>query len=99
MNTNKEILIVVQGELEGKTIMFKALGTPMSGEMQWHEKTVGTGWDFEDRVYKVKPMSIRDYIESELGATQHPLSDPEYWEGARHAYYKVLSKLKEMENK
>ena len=63
--TNDEIIKVVQSETEGKTILVKALGVPMSGEMQWHEKSTDKPWDFTNRAYKVKPMTIEDFIEKQ----------------------------------
>ena len=64
--TNDEILKVVQGETEGKTIMVRGLisGRIIDSEY-WHEKSTDKPWDFTNRAYKVKPMTIEDFIEKQ----------------------------------
>ena len=72
MNTNDEIIKVVQSETEGKTILVKALFitgvshiTP--SDIQWHEKSADKPWDFTNRAYKVKPVSVEDFVQSMIG--------------------------------
>ena len=66
--TNDEILKVVQGETEGKTIMVRGLisGRIIDSEY-WHEKSTDKPWDFTNREYKVKPVSVEDFVQSMIG--------------------------------
>ena len=68
MNTNDEIIKVVQGETEGKTIMVRGLisGRIIDSEY-WHEKSTDKPWDFNNREYKVKPVSVEDFVQSMIG--------------------------------
>lgn len=68
MNTNEEILVVIQAGIEGKTVMVRSLNVNRchGAEFTWHEKAVDKHWDFANREYKVKPMSVEEYIELQL---------------------------------
>jgi len=91
--TNDEILKVVQGETEGKTIMVRGLisGRIIDSEY-WHEKSTDKPWDFTNRAYKVKPMSIKDYIEARL---DEPWNDTEFARGAIEMLDNILNFIKE----
>ena len=95
--TNDELLKVVQGETEGKTIMVRALFitgvshiTP--SDIQWHEKSADKSWLFGSCEYKVKPMSIKDYIEARL---DEPWNDTEFARGAIEMLDNILNFIKE----
>ena len=91
--TNDEILKVVQGETEGKTIMVRGLisGRIIDSEY-WHEKSTEKPWDFTNREYKVKPMTIEDFIEARL---DEPWNDTEFARGAIEMLDNILNFIKE----
>ena len=91
--TNDEILKVVHGETEGKTIMVRGLisGRIIDSEY-WHEKSTDKPWDFTNRAYKVKPMTIEDFIEARL---DEPWNDTEFARGAIEMLDNILNFIKE----
>ena len=91
--TNDEILKVVQSETEGKTIMVRGLisGRIIDSEY-WHEKSTEKPWDFTNREYKVKPMTIEDFIEARL---DEPWNDTEFARGAIEMLDNILNFIKE----
>ncbi len=95
---NDEIVKVVQGETEGKTIMVRAVRnvahTAMH-EMQWHEKSADKPWDFTNREYKVKPQSVEEYVESCLNHLRSPDEEDDWSNGQVEILRDVLKVIKE----
>jgi len=90
--TNDEILKVVQGETEGKTIMVRGLisGRIIDSEY-WHEKSTDKPWDFTNRAYKVKPVSVENFVQSLIG----DVKDDHFHNGYYQACENILKFIKE----